>query len=218
MGTTVGAALIGTAGAIVIGAGLAWLAIRTDVPGRPLLEAISIMPMFVPPLVGAFAWDILASPRSGILNIALRALRYRGVVNIYSFGGIGFVFAIYYAPYVYLFVGAALRNMDPVLEEAAALCGRRAGVRTVRRSPFRSSAPALLSSALLVFVLLIQLFAIPAVLGAAGNLHFISVQSGSSSALRHPRSTRPRPSASDAARDHVTLVPSSIACSAGGAS
>ncbi|MFI5023328.1 MAG: ABC transporter permease [Alphaproteobacteria bacterium] len=174
LGTTVGAALLGTAGSIAIGAGLAWLAMRTDVPGRPLIEAVSIMPMFVPPLVGAFAWDILASPRSGILNIALRALHVPGVVNIYSFGGIGFVFAIYYAPYVYLFVGAALRNMDPVLEEAAALCG--AGrLRTVTQITVPLVAPALLSSALLVFVLLIQLFAIPAVLGAAGNLHFISV-------------------------------------------
>ncbi len=32
------------------------------------------MPMFVPPLVGAFAWDILASPRSGIINVLLRAV------------------------------------------------------------------------------------------------------------------------------------------------
>ncbi|HUK10044.1 MAG TPA: iron ABC transporter permease [Stellaceae bacterium] len=175
LGTSLGAAFSGTAGALAIGASLAWLATRTDVPGRRLIEAVAIMPMFVPPLVGAFAWDILASPRSGIINLAARALHLPGLVNVYSFAGIGFVFAIYYAPYVYLFVAAALRNMDPVFEEAAALCG--AGrFRTLAQITLPLVAPALLSAALLVFVLLIELFAIPAVLGTAGGLHFISVR------------------------------------------
>ena len=34
-----------------------------------------------------------------------------------------FVFGIYYAPYVYMFTAAALRNMDPSLEEAAEIAG-----------------------------------------------------------------------------------------------
>ncbi|MEJ1978290.1 MAG: hypothetical protein WDN49_21350 [Acetobacteraceae bacterium] len=56
------AALVGTAGATVIGTALAWLAVRTDVPGRRTLDVVAVTPMFVPPLIGAFAWDILASP------------------------------------------------------------------------------------------------------------------------------------------------------------
>jgi iron(III) transport system permease protein len=172
---TLAAAVIGTVGALVIGSSLAWLAVRTDVPGRSLLENIAILPMFVPPLVGAFAWDILASPRSGIINIALRAIGLEGGVNIYSFGGIGFVFAIYYAPYVHLFVAAALRNIDPVHEEAAWMCGASRW-RSVWQITLPLISPALLSSGLLVFVLLIELFAIPAILGEPGNLHFISVR------------------------------------------
>jgi iron(III) transport system permease protein len=175
VGTTVGAALLGTAGAMIIGTGLAWLAIRTDVPGRRVLEAVAIMPMFVPPLVGAFAWDILGSPQSGIINIFLRSVGLPSLVNIYSFGGVGFVFAIYYAPYVYLFISAALRNMDATLEEASAMSG--AGrLHTVLRITLPLISPALLSSGLLVFVLLIELFSIPAVLGEPGNVHFVSVR------------------------------------------
>jgi len=173
--TSVGVASIGTVGALVIGTALAWLAARTDAPGRRVLDAVAIMPMMVPPLVGGFAWDMLASPKSGILNIFLRAFHLPVVLNIYTVGGIGFVFAIYYAPYVYLFAAAALRNMDPALEEAAALCGAtRFG--TVRRVTFPLILPALLSSSLLVFVLLIQLFSIPAVLGEAGSVHVMSVR------------------------------------------
>ncbi|MBW0002019.1 MAG: iron ABC transporter permease [Hyphomicrobiales bacterium] len=172
---TLAAAMIGTAGALAIGASLAWLAIRTNVPGRHLLESIAILPMFVPPLVGAFAWDILASPRSGIINIALRSIGIEKAVNIYSLGGIGFVFAIYYAPYVHLFVAAALRNFDPTHEEAARMCGASSW-RCFWQITLPLISPALLSSGLLVFVLLIELFAIPAILGEPGNLHFISVR------------------------------------------
>ena len=172
---TVGTSLVGTAGAIIIGSGLAWLAVRTDIPGRGVINAIAIMPMFIPPLVGAFAWDILASPRSGILNILFRSLQVPVALNIYTIEGIAFVFAIYYAPYVYLFVSSALRNMDPVFEEASALSG--AGrLRTMLRVTLPLVLPALLSSGLLVFVLLIQLFSIPAVLGEPGNIKFMSTR------------------------------------------
>lgn len=168
-------ATLGTLGALVIGAGLAWIGVRTDVPGRGILSSVSILPMFVPPLVGAFAWDILASPRSGLINLGLRELSLPIHVDIYSIWGIGFVFAIYYAPYVYLFVSAALRNMDPSLEEAAAMSGANRWT-TLWRVTLPLISPALLSAALLVFVLLIELFAIPAVLGEPGNLHVFSVR------------------------------------------
>ena len=172
---TLGAAFVGTLGATGLGAGLAWLAVRTDVPGRRVLDSVAVMPLFVPPLIGAFAWDILASPRAGIINIALRSWGVPLGVNIYSFGGIGFAYAIYYAPYVYLFTAAALRNMDATLEEAAAMSGAgRAKVLWQVTLPL--VAPAILSSSLLVFVLLVELFAIPAVLGEPGGLHFVSVR------------------------------------------
>lgn len=168
-------ATVGTIGAMLIGSGLAWVAVRTDVPGRSVIASIAILPMFVPPLVGAFAWDILGSPRSGLLNLALRSISLPGFINIYSISGVSFVFAIYYAPYVYLFVSSALRNMDPTLEEAAAMSGA-SRFSTLTRISLPLIAPALLSAALLVFILLVELFAIPAVLGEPGKLHVMSVR------------------------------------------
>ncbi len=173
VGLTVGSSLVGTVGAVCIGTGLAWLAVRANMPGRGVVHAVAVMPMFVPPLVGAFAWDILSSPRSGILNVILRSAGIPLVINIYSVAGISFVFAIYYAPYVYLLVAAALRNMDPVLEDASALSG--AGrLRTAAQITLPLVLPALLSSSMMVFVLLIQLFAIPVVLGEPGGITFVS--------------------------------------------
>ena len=175
LANTLGAALVGTLGAALIGASLAWLAVRTDIPGRRALDVVSVMPLFVPPLVGAFAWDILASPRSGIINIALRSAGAPFTINIYSVGGVAFAYAIYYAPYIYLFVAAALRNMDATLEEAAFMSGA-SRTKVLLHITLPLVAPALLSASLLVFVLLIELFAIPAVLGEPGRLHFVSVR------------------------------------------
>jgi iron(III) transport system permease protein len=175
LATTITLAVFGTAGAVVFGVVLAWLAVRTDVPGRRILEAVAITPMFIPPLVGAFAWDILASPKSGIINILARSIGIPQAVNVYSLTGIGFVFAIYYCPYVFLFVAAALRNMDAVLEEAARMVG--AGrLRTIVDITIPLTLPAFWSAGLLVFVLLIEIFAIPAVLAEPGGIHVLSVR------------------------------------------
>ncbi len=175
LATTLALAAIGTVGALVIGTWLAWLAVRTDVPGRRVLEAVAITPMFIPPLIGAFAWDILASPKSGIINVVARSFGIGQAVNAYSYTGIGFVFAIYYCPYVFLFVAASLRNMDAVLEEAARMAGA-SRLRILIDITVPLALPALSSAALLVFVLLIEIFAIPAVLAAPGGIAVLSVR------------------------------------------
>ena len=175
LGDTLTAACLGTAGATVIGFALAWLTERTDVPLRRAIDKITILPMLIPPLVAAFAWDLLASPRTGILNILAKSLGLPAILNLYTVGGISFLFAIYYAPYAFLMIAAALRNFDPSLEEAAAICGAsRLRAFAIVVGPL--IAPTLLSVVLLIFVFLIEIFAIPAVLGEPGNLPFLSVR------------------------------------------
>ena len=155
---------------------LAWLAVRSDVParrraGRGRRHAPVRAARWSAPSPGT------SSPRPAAASStsSLRALGAPVTLNIYSVSGVAFAYAIYYAPYVYLFVG-----------RGAAQHGRHArgsGVH-VRRWPAARAAqitlplilPALLSSSLLVFVLLVELFAIPAVLGEPGNLHFLAVR------------------------------------------
>jgi iron(III) transport system permease protein len=64
----------GTSLALGFGIGLAWLAARTDVPGKALVHLAGIVPLFVSSLVGALAWSFLASPNQGFLNIVLRSI------------------------------------------------------------------------------------------------------------------------------------------------
>lgn len=175
LANTVKAAVMGTLGAVFVGIVLAWMVSRTNVPGRKFIEYSAVLPMMMPPLVGAFAWDILGSPQSGILNILYRSTGLEGGINLYSMAGICFVFIIYYSPYVFLFTTAALKNADASLEEAAAMCG--AGrLRVVLQITLPLVLPAILSAALMVLVLLIEIFAIPAVLAETAHIKFISVQ------------------------------------------
>jgi iron(III) transport system permease protein len=56
--------------AVVAGTFRAWAVVRTDMPGRRLVELASIVPFISTPLVGALAWILLASPQTGLINQA----------------------------------------------------------------------------------------------------------------------------------------------------
>ena len=65
---TVIIAVVATVMAILIGFTLAWILTRTNVPGREKLERLMELPYYMTPLVGALAWAVLASPKSGFFN------------------------------------------------------------------------------------------------------------------------------------------------------
>jgi iron(III) transport system permease protein len=159
----------GTALAVIIGLTFSWVVVRTNTPWKGLIAAASILPLFVPPLVAAVAWSILASPRSGLLNTMLASIGIDWRFNIYSMSGLIGVFGIYYAPYVYMFTASALRNMDPALEEAAEISGASA-FGTLFTVTFPLIAPAILSGTLLSFIVMLGIYGIPAVLGGPSDI------------------------------------------------
>lgn len=159
----------GTALAVVIGLTFSWVVVRTNTPCKRFIAAASMLPLFVPPLVAAVAWSILASPRTGLLNVVLGAMGIEWRFNIYSMGGLICIFGIYYAPYVYMFTASALRNMDPSLEEAAEVTGATA-LRTMFTVTFPLIAPAIISGMLLSFIVMLGIYGIPAVLGAPSDI------------------------------------------------
>ncbi|MBX9590779.1 MAG: iron ABC transporter permease [Hyphomonadaceae bacterium] len=159
----------GTALAVVIGLTFSWVVVRTNTPCKGFIAATSMLPLFVPPLVAAVAWSILASPKTGLLNTILAAVGIDWRFNAYSMGGMIAIFGIYYAPYVYMFTASALRNMDPALEEAAEVTGAST-LRTLLTVTFPLIAPAILSGMLLSFIVMLGIYGIPAVLGTPGDI------------------------------------------------
>ena len=159
----VGATLL----AVVLGVSLAWITTRTDILWRGALDKLVLVPFFITPLLGAVGWAMLASPgRGGILNnmIASAFGLDEGPLNIYTPWGIIFVTGIYYVPFTYLFVAGALRSMDPALEEGSNILGG-GNLKTAFKITFPLIKPAIVGSSLLVFVLSIGQFGVPAVLG-----------------------------------------------------
>jgi iron(III) transport system permease protein len=162
-----------TAIACLAGIPMAWLFARTNLPGRALLEKLATIPIFIPPFVGAIAWILLAAPRIGAFNMPFRALMGLEPLNVYTLVGISWVIGIYLAPYVMMIVAAALRSMDPSLEEAAQVAGLNR-FRTATTVTLPLVAPAILSGAVLAFIITIGLFGTPVVIGWARQLYFIT--------------------------------------------
>lgn len=150
--------------ALLIGALLAFIAARTDAPFRKFTYLAGMAPMFLPALVGALAWSILASPTSGHLNLLLEAIGIGGNLNIYSHAGIIFVLGIYYAPYAFMLTFSSFSMMNADLEEAASVHGAGLG-RLFRTVTLPLSVPALAGAAILCFTLAMENFPVNAILG-----------------------------------------------------
>lgn len=100
---------------IVIGIGAAWLVERTRLPGARIWSLVLAAPLAVPAFVNSYAWVGTIPSLSGIAGGTL--------ISVLS-----------YYPLVYISAAAALRRMDPSLEQAAASLGLgrwRAFFRTI---------------------------------------------------------------------------------------
>ncbi|WP_080730517.1 ABC transporter permease [Rhodococcoides fascians] len=165
-------ALVGIGSSIValaIGCTLAFLAARTNVPGRKMIYGIGIAPLFLPALVGALAWALLAGPATGYINLVLTAIGLPGFIDIYSFGGMIFILGIYYAPYPFLMVHSALSLMNPDLEDAASLHGAKL-TKMLSKITFPLVMPAVIGSGILVFALTVENFPVAQVIGVPGGV------------------------------------------------
>jgi len=174
LGNTVLTSLISVLIAAVLGVTLAWLVARTDMPFKRVLDPLNMIPFYLSSVVGALSWQIISSPKTGLLNQLLVHLFGPGaVLSIYSVGGIALVLGLFYTPYVYLFTLGSLQSMDPSLEEASRMSGASI-LKTALRVTLPLSAPAILSACLLVFVTCAGIFGVPMVLGIPGQVNTLS--------------------------------------------
>ncbi len=158
---------------------LTWAITRTNMPMKELLEGVLISHIFMPFLPLAMAWAVLASPRSGLLNSAFKALAHvnvdSGPINIFSYGGLIWLTALGIPPYLYLLIAPAFRSVDTSLEEAARTSGASA-LRTLRKVTIPVLTPALLGAAMLVFLLALQSFEPELIIGIPAHIYVFSTQ------------------------------------------
>ena len=157
---------------LVIGTGLAWMNERTNTPFKALFFALAIIPLVIPGILFTVSWIMLASPKIGLVNLALQGLFDTDAVfvNIYTMAGMIWVDGLHYSPMAFLLMSAAFRSMDPALEEQAAMSGASVP-QVARRITLQLAWPAALGSLLILFVRSIESFEVPALLGLPVGIH-----------------------------------------------
>lgn len=147
---------------MLLGVPLAYAFSRFVFPGKVMLRVLVLLSMMSPPFIGAYAWIILLG-RAGIVTEWGRSLGM-AIPTIYGPVGIMLASALTLYPIVFWVVGGAMKQLDHGLEEAASMLGRRplAVFFTVTLPLLR---PALITSAMLVFLAVLAEFGLPNLLG-----------------------------------------------------
>ena len=167
--------------AIAVGGALAWVNERTDARLAWASTYLPLLPLLVPSIASVIGWVMLAAPQAGLLNVMLRAvLAWLGIdlrtgpLNVYSWPSLIFVLALYFVPYAFLMISAALQNLDPRLEEASRVHG--AGpFRTAWRVTLPAVAPSIGGAAVLIVITGFAIFSVPVVIGTGANIDILSV-------------------------------------------
>jgi len=145
-----------TALTILIALPLAFVSDRYLFPGKSLLSALVLIPMILPPFVGAIGVKAILG-QAGALNALLMDL---GMMNPASpvdwlgqgrFWGIVIMNALHLYPILYLNLVAALANVDPAMEEAAENLGCT-GIRKFFRITLPLIMPGMFAGGTIVFI------------------------------------------------------------------
>ena len=154
--------VFGTAGIMIIVIPLAYLYSRYRLFGHALVGTILWVPYLTPAFIGAYTWLILFG-KYGLITDFFRNIGIL-IPSIGGFSGILTVFILTYYPLGFILLVGAFQTIDPSLEEAAHNLGasdfRRFWTVTVP-----SATPSILNASLLVFILIIDSFGIPAIIG-----------------------------------------------------
>jgi iron(III) transport system permease protein len=147
----------------VLGVGLAWLTVRTDLPFRGLFTVLTALPLVIPSYVFAFLVVLALGPK-GILQGWLEPLGVDRVPDIIGLPGAVFTLSLLSFPYVLLPVRAAFFRVDPALEEASRGLGKGAWT-TFARVTLPMLRPSIVAGVLLVALYTLSDFGAVAMLG-----------------------------------------------------
>ncbi|MFC6835876.1 ABC transporter permease [Halomarina ordinaria] len=150
-----------TVASIAIAVPLAYLTVRTDLPGKRLFTVLLSMPLVVPSYIGAFAFVWLFGPGGWVSDVL-------GTVgldspSIYGLWGSVLVLTLYTYPYVFITTRAALKTMDTALVDAARTL-RHTRWEAFKRVTFPQIRPAIAAGSLLVSLYALSDFGTPQIM------------------------------------------------------
>ncbi|MEO8836501.1 MAG: iron ABC transporter permease [Caldimonas sp.] len=154
--------------ASLIAVPLAYFTVRFRFRGALLLQTLGVLPLIMPPFVGAVALQLLFG-RSGSVNLLLGDAFGFGIPIMDGLSGVVFVESLHYFPFILLNLVVAMRGIDSAMEESAQNLGA-SGWRLFRRIVFPLALPGYIAGSSLVFVKVFDDLGTPLVLGTTNML------------------------------------------------
>jgi iron(III) transport system permease protein len=165
-----------TAIALVLGCLMAWFVIRTDMPGRKIINTLAIVPYMMPSWTISMAWTVLFKNRTvGGSPGLIEFLFGKGPPDWFAYGPVPIMISsgLHYYTFFFLFVAAALMSIDSNLEEAGELAGASRW-RILRKITFPLVLPAILSGFIMTFSRVMGTFGGPNILGVPVRYYTLS--------------------------------------------
>ncbi len=129
---------------------LAYFTTRFNFSGAVLIQTLGVVPLIMPPFVGAVAMKLLFGT-NGSLNLLLDEYFGFTIPLMEGLNGVILVESIHYFPFILINLSAALNNIDRAMEESAQNLGS-SGFRLFRRIVFPLAMPGYIAGAALVFI------------------------------------------------------------------
>ena len=163
--------------ALVIGGSLAWLVVRTDMPGRKIVNQLALIPYIMPSWTLAQAWLVFfkSTSFSGGTPGLYEYLVGNAPPTWLSYGPVPIIIcsALHYYTFFFLFVSAALMSIDSSLEEAGELAGASRW-RILRKITLPLVVPAILSGFIMTFSKVLGTFGGPNILGTPVRYYVVA--------------------------------------------
>src|SRR5688572_14325950 len=154
--------------ASIIAVPLATILARFRFRGSALIHTLGVVPLVMPPFVGAVAMQLIFG-RNGSINLLLNDWFGFRIPFMEGLNGVIFVEALHYFPFILLNLSASLSNIDSSMEESAQNLGAR-GFTLFRRIVFPLALPGYVAGAALVFVKVFDDLATPLLLNVTNML------------------------------------------------
>ena len=154
--------------ASIIALPLAYLTIRFEFRGALLIQTLGVLPLIMPPFVGAVAMQLIFG-RSGSVNLLLNDWFGIAIPLMDGLAGVIFVESLHYFPFILLNLTVALNNIDSAMEESAQNLGAH-GLRLFMRIVFPLAMPGYIAGASLVFIKVFDDLGTPLVLNVTNML------------------------------------------------
>ncbi len=129
---------------------LAYFTTRFEFRGAIVVQTLGIIPLIMPPFVGAVAMQLLFGS-NGSINLLLDEWFGINIPFMEGLNGVIFVESIHYFPFILINLSASLNNIDRAMEESAQTLGA-SGLRLFRRIVFPLAMPGYIAGASLVFI------------------------------------------------------------------